>query len=801
MKLLHQFMTHLPKAVLIIVSVTGCHLIFPYETRPGPDSGTQYSCSVAILDCKKTLNPPQIVVDKPVPQDVCFTAQANLLVNEKAYCDKSWRIESIGYGQLKGAWRVITSLNDHGDTATEYLRIRWQQDIEGLYVAYDSRAGTKPSWLQPPAYRRVEDASGNPLYITIAVPNKSQKVDLEIFENRNLPKKNVPLSLPGNFSGSPSGWPTGFDTADAVTYMVVIKPKVALDCSNPTVYMTLNPVEHIGCYATQQEASNAAKQRCQAEIAKQTLTEHSCGDPTCGETQACADKNTTSKQTGLTVQPWTFLRHSEIEFKPAAHKSQATVTIWGNTYQKNAAGNLHFEYILDGLGRMTKMTMNSMVLKIDPFDTDAGTFSNIVVSLLGPVKAACADPFPPPWATPCDTYRIDKNALIAEESATVGSQKTIFVSQNAYPVDIKIDHTTRTFEITGSISTQTTINDKDATISTNIDLTGHFLNFAPKANSVESTKHVECAYGRDYIAGNKSPILLDGAGSFEVYNDPIPNSAYTWYEDFGLVTEKVLGSGKKVTLPSHTLSWGVHSITLALRDSSGVVSTDTFDLEVRDSLAPDLHVPSDRFVLPPHPGSVKVSLGQAWATDLCSSEVEILNDALANGLFPSGVTAVTWRADDGRGNVTEDIQHVYVFLPLDSDDAVTVIGRLVAMANAIKQATPKALSAVEACTSREPCGADLGNLLEAIDQTAAHLRRIRVPEDSEQVRAGVLESLRLARAALEESRRLVEESNRLEKRRGELRSAALESMGSSRRSVDEAAELLERLRRQVARKR
>jgi hypothetical protein len=90
-----------------------------------------------------------------------------------------------------------------------------------------------------------------------------------------------------------------------------------------------------------------------------------------------------------------------------------------------------------------------------------------------------------------------------------------------HPVDITI--ATRTFHIAGSISTQTTINDKDATIGTDIDLTGHFLNFAPKASTVESTKHVECAYGRDYIAGNKSPILLDGAGSFEVYNDP-PNS-------------------------------------------------------------------------------------------------------------------------------------------------------------------------------------------------------------------------------------------------------------------------------------
>lgn len=801
MKILPRFLGHLLMAVLLIVAVTGCHLLFPYETRPGPDSGKQYSCGIDILNCKKTLNSPQIAVDTPAQQENCFAASADVLVNEKAYCDKSWQIESIGYPQLKGAWRVLTRLKDNNDTATEYVRIRWQQDIEGVYVAYDSRAGTKPNWLQPPAYRRVEDASGKPLYITIAVPNKSQKVDLEIFENRNLPKNNTPLSLPGNFSGGPSGWPAGFDTADAVTYMVVIKPKATLDCSNPTVYMTLNPVEHIGCYVSQTEASDAAKRKCQAEIDKQTLTEFTCGDPKCSETQACADKDVVSTQTGLTVQPWTFLRHSEIEFNPAAYKSQATITVWGNKYQKNATGNLHFEYALDALGRMTKMKMNSMVLKVDPFDTDAGTFSDIVVSLLGPVKADCVGPLPPPWATPCDIYRIDNNALVAEESATIGSEKAIFVSQNAYPVDIMIDHATRTFHITGGISTWTTINNKDANIATDIDLTGHFLNFAPKASAVESTKHAECTYGRDNVASNKSHLLLDGTGSFEVYNDPIPNSAYTWYDDFGLATEKILGSGKKLTVPPHTLSWGVHTITLALRDSSGVVSTDTFDLEVRDSLAPDLYVPSDRFVLPSHPGSVKVSLGQARAKDLCSSEVEISNDAPANQLFPSGVTAVTWKADDGRGNLTEDIQHVYVFLPLDSVDAVTGIGRLVVMANALKQGTPKALAAVEACTSREPCGADLGNLLEAIDQTTAHLHRVRLPEESEQARAGVMESLGLAKAALEESQRLVEESNRLEKSRGELRNAARKSMGSSVRSVDKAAGLLESLKRQVEKKR
>jgi hypothetical protein len=130
-KALHQFVTHLLKAILIVVSVTGCHLIFPYETRPGPDSGTQYSCSVAILDCKKTLNPPQIVVDKPVHR-TSVSPPRRISQNEKAYCDKSWRIESIGYGQLKGAWRVITSLKDNNDTTTEYLRIRWQQDIERL---------------------------------------------------------------------------------------------------------------------------------------------------------------------------------------------------------------------------------------------------------------------------------------------------------------------------------------------------------------------------------------------------------------------------------------------------------------------------------------------------------------------------------------------------------------------------------------------------------------------------------------------------------------------------------------------
>lgn len=788
-------------SILLFVATTGCDLIFPFEAQVDPDSGKQYSCGIDILNCKKTLNPPQITVDTPPQQDDCFAPKDNFQVNEKAYCDKSWRIESIGYPKLKGAWRVITRLKDNNDTVAEYLRFHWKQDIAGLFIAYDSRASKKPNWLHPPAYKRVEDANGKPFYITIAVPNQSKKVDLEIFENRNLPKKNMPISLPGNFSGGPSGWPASFDTADAVTYMVVIKPKTTIDCSNPAVYQSLNPVEHIGCFASEEEASEAAKQICEEEIAKQMLTEHTCGPPKCGETQVCAKQSTVSIHTGFTMRPWTFLRHSEIEFKPASYKSQATITVWRKKYQKNTTGHLHFEYVLDGIDRMTGMNINSMVLKVDPFDTDGGKFSDIVVSLLGPVKATCVDPLLPPPATPCNTYRIAKKTLIAEESATVDSEKVIFISQNAYPVDIKIDHATRTFKITGGISTRTTINNKDANITTDIDLTGHFLNFAPKASAVESTKHVECTYGRDFVAGNKSKIMLTGSGSFEVYNDPIPNSAYTWYDDFGLATEKKLGSGKLLTVVPHTLSWGVHPITLALRDSSGVVSTYTFDLDVQDHLTPDLYVPPDRFVLASHSGPVKVSLGQVWAKDLCSREVEITNDAPANGMFPTGVTTVTWKADDGRGNLTEDIQHVYVFLPLDSYDPVTMIGRLVIMANTLNQAIPKALATVEACTLREPCGADFSNLLEVIDQTTAHLRKVQLPKESERTRNGIIDSFSLARAGLVKSQRLVEEYKRLEKSWDELQNAARKSMGSSVRSMNEATGLLERLKQQVEKKR
>ena len=145
--------------------------------------------------------------------------------------------------------------------------------------------------------------------------------------------------------------------------------------------------------------------------------------------------------------------------------------------------------------------------------------------------------------------------------------------------------------------------------------------------------------------------------------DSIPANNYEWYEDYGLVTEKLWGTGSHVVIPQGSLSFGVHSITLLVRDNDGVVDTDSFDVDVYDQTPPSLTIPPDayRMVIPPDQTPALVSLGQASASDGCSSQVLVTNDGPSDSRFAAGVTPVTWTADDGRGNLKSLVQKVFVF--------------------------------------------------------------------------------------------------------------------------------------------
>ncbi len=77
--------------------------------------------------------------------------------------------------------------------------------------------------------------------------------------------------------------------------------------------------------------------------------------------------------------------------------------------------------------------------------------------------------------------------------------------------------------------------------------------------------------------------------------------------------------------------------------------------EFKDTIAPNLSIPTDLTINASSCEPSEINLGQASATDNCS-DVTISNNAPE--FFPIGETEVTWTAIDASGNTTQLIQLV-----------------------------------------------------------------------------------------------------------------------------------------------
>ena len=624
--------------LLLVFLATGCYHDVP-ETET---IDWRYTCETPVYKCSQKNEPLNVAVISPQPQGDCYSAKSGLKVGDRAYCDKNWVISKIGYNKIKGSRYIMTRQADNTNPGQQFLQLQTLNAADGVYVAYDKRAKQKPDWLNNGYTQVMGTGSRN-----IKIANGNKFIDLELWRRNGPSVQSGTIGIPGNFSGNPL-WPQTINLSDAAMYMVIVKPEQTENCAKANVPDGTEDYAH--CHEFQSDAEKAAETACVDSI-KFNPYKQACGTPSCTLIKAC-DKISNKKD------PLSFRRSSEIEFNPVSFKSVANIKILGKTYAKNVTGTLDFEYVLDGAGRMWEIKVNGMILKLDPLKTGAGTFTDIVIDLQAPVTATCKNKQSAPWATPCNVYTISPNTLFAGVSAKEGGKTYLYNTRNTNLVEIHIaDHKKRIFRIAGGpLATSVKVNGEDKPLDIDIDLTGHFLNFAPQALGGESMRVAECAEDK-----NRDTIFLDAGASFEIYNDPIPNSAYKWYEDYGLVTEKFLGQGKRVSVAPYSLSYGVHDITLAIRDSHGVTDTDTFEFEVRDKIPPELIVPKDVSILPELPGYVKVNIGQAGASDTCSSEVMISNDAPEGLLFPPGVTQVTWKADDGRGNVAKGVQRVSVF--------------------------------------------------------------------------------------------------------------------------------------------
>jgi hypothetical protein len=347
-------------------------------------------------------------------------------------------------------------------------------------------------------------------------------------------------------------------------------------------------------------------------------------------------------------------------------------------------------------------------------------------------------------------------------------------STSQQDIDIKIDHPTRTFHIAGGpLSSSVKVGGNDVPVDIALDLSGRFVNFAPIAVGTESNRYRECSEN-----ANGWPVLLSAAGSFDVYDQlPANPTTYVWYEDYGLVTEKLWGQGKTVTIGPHQLGFGVHQFTLVVRDKNGVAGTTPVEVTIGDSKPPTFGVPPDVLIVQPGASVApqKVDIGKAWASDVCSPTVIITNDAPSDLVFEPGVTPVTWSADDRRGHVVERVQKVSIETePLEK---AGIKGRLRTLAGIFKQVQ----TALRECEGLDACPLDLTPLRRALDGFAETSRRQSEVGDWRTL----VSTLERARVAVAEIDRTLAQPNANANRRERARGTAI------RRAI-ELADLLER---------
>jgi hypothetical protein len=771
---------------LLCVGTAGCHLLLPFKSSGPP----RFSCVTERWDCKAVAVAPSVkplgapgfesIIQKYEVQSFLWSEKDEAY---KAYVDENVYVHQIAFDKLKGTLMIRPRRSDWSVKAQDFLRIEVNSPVQAVYVAYDSRANPKPSWLTGD-YTQEKLANGTPARIWISVLDQStgasgppQWVSLEIWRKTTVPASPGPsqsaqIDIPGCQFPGPGGpavqWP-GVPESNRAMYLVFVEAPMQVDCVQPTKPPTSVQWEH--CASDLNDAAAKALKDCQ----DQSSESQACKNPTCKMLEEYTEEGCANVLYGGALKqldPLSFEPRSVIGFTPS--KSVALIEVKGKKYQRGVNGKLYFDYVLDSFQTMRSLSLLSMQLEVDPLDTDVGRVENISIALRQPATADCTKENQY-WGTPCDVYQVPQYEFYCAESSLLGGKPLVYTSVNRAPMDFTIDHASHTFRVKGSFSGTQRISDEDVELTVTIDLLGEFLNVSPVAvGKLESTKAVDCT--RDMT--NRKPVYLDSGGSFDIYDKlPSASAAYEWYEDYKLVTEKLWGKGKKVQIPAHQLGFGVHNITLVVRDSYGVAGTDTFGVDVRDISPPNLIAPPDRHVLSGG-GPVKVNLGDPWFLDSCNGQVQLDNDAPADSMFPPGVTKVTWKADDGRGNVAKAVQtvNVYTMQHLQADkDIVQVLGPF-------WSSIEKSQAALGECEEDCMCEVPIGPLADAVGGLAEAVEKSSVQEARPMLR-----SLNAARAALAEAASLVEQSNSAARGKQTLRRAAIGRLEKARDLIQEAA--------------
>ncbi len=562
----------------------------------GEQSADKMQCRVPVLKCPPVPSPLTIstLQPTPAPGSSCYQQQAGSISGAQLYCDPgNFTVLGSSDPGLAGASLVQTRQADSGSTAAQHFVFRptpvsGTSPLGELFVAYDSRATVAPAWLSADFVPVVNPLDGSNHTLRTTFPDRTagapagQTVDLDLYKRRVATA--AELAIPGNSAGNPQ-FPAGLTVADRAMYVVLLKPRTrpgpcGVNAHSLHVAEDCYAVPRVGgafdlAFISQMQTKAVAS--CNEVFSQLPAFQCAVPQAECLRIGSCpADQAKTSP---LSVPANRFLRHSEVVFEPAT--SLARVQVQGRHYVRAVSGRLHFEPEFDAGQLLQKLSVRSIALSIGSI----GGFEDLSLVLGSPFDAACADS-PPLVASPCDRYRIAPGAMEAELGARQDGQWTVASGTNL-AMSILVDHTQRSFRLRGGpVRAAVEVDGDPATVELLVDLTGRFENFAPVADTRESKAHSECVEGR-----NRDPIVLDAAGSFDIYAS-LPPTAYEWWEDYAQLGERFLGAGSRVTLWPRHLDFGLHHMTLAVEDSAGVVSTDSLIVQVLDSEPPFMpHLP------------------------------------------------------------------------------------------------------------------------------------------------------------------------------------------------------------------
>jgi polyisoprenoid-binding protein YceI len=135
-----------------------------------------WSCQSELWECPRVTVAPNVSLSgsSVYPQVASYKLLPDLWANPKrayqVYWDQATFLYDLGHEQLKGSMLIMTGAEDSWVAAPAFLRIGFRNDVEQLYVAYDSRANPKPSWLSQDYVKEI-GPDGLPALLTVTRPS------------------------------------------------------------------------------------------------------------------------------------------------------------------------------------------------------------------------------------------------------------------------------------------------------------------------------------------------------------------------------------------------------------------------------------------------------------------------------------------------------------------------------------------------------------------------------------------------------------------------------------------------------